>query len=132
MAFNEDTRTVQEIAKDNRKLRIMELISKGYSMRSVHLILEKEFDLTTAISRNKVIKEALLGLSEAFDIDSIKNINVERLEAIFERTQIGDLPDDKLALSVIDMINKTVGVYEANKTKEAPIAENMNVTISFD
>lgn len=132
MPYNEDTRTIPQIQRDNRTHHIMDLISKGYSIRSIHTIIEKQYDMTNAATRNKAIKDALLELSDAFDIEAIKQTNRERLETIYERTQINGERNDKLALDVIEMINKTVGVYEANKTKEAPVAENMNLTIKFD
>lgn len=87
---------------------IEEWISKGFSKKNLHNLIEQKFDLKSYGARNKVINEAYKEIRQDIDVESIRYMAVDRLDNIAELAQAGG--DLKTAIKAIESYTKLMGL----------------------
>ncbi len=112
---------------------IQDLIGKGWSNKSIRKFLEDVYDLKTAQSQNKWIKEALNDLYKEDNPRKavIKEINDDKLDDLYQKAL--ELPDSvagiNTALKIIDTQNKLNGLYTEKKIVQ--VASDNEIIINF-
>ncbi len=119
------------MGKGERELAIKTIadkISQGFSKKSLRMMIERLYGFTSLAAQNKLIYEASLLLGEGFDTESIKQLNLERIEGLYELAIQGGKV--KEAISAIDLQNKMLGIYNDNKSVKVS-NDDMEFTITF-
>lgn len=107
---------------------IANLISKGFNRNSLHLIIEKRYDLKSYNARNKYIKLASAKINEELDIESLKTLLISRLDALSEKAEKNKKYGE--AIKAIDTQAKLLGILEVNKSISVK-TEDTTFTVKF-
>lgn len=102
----------------DRTYTVMNMLSKGFSRKSVHNYLEKNYGIAYR-QRCRVIKEALEFMKEdtKASVEEFRALNNSRLDDLYEKT-IKD-KDYGNAIKTVDLVNKMNGVYTEEKSEES-------------
>mgnify|MGYP001172733225 FL=1 len=102
----------------DRTYTVMNMLSKGFSKKSVHNYLEKTYGIAYR-QRCRVIKEALEFMKEdtKASVEEFRALNNNRLDDLYEKT-VKD-KDYGNAIKTVDLVNKMNGVYTEEKSEES-------------
>ena len=102
----------------DRTYTVMNMLSKGFSRKSVHNYLEKTYGIAYR-QRCRVIKEALEFMKEdtKASVEEFRALNNSRLDDLYEKT-IKD-KDYGNAIKTVDLVNKMNGVYAEEKSEDS-------------
>lgn len=102
----------------DRTYTVMNMLSKGFSRKSVHNYLEKTYGIAYR-QRCRVIKEALEFMKEdtKASVEEFRALNNSRLDDLYEKT-VKD-KDYGNAIKTVDLVNKMNGVYTEEKSEES-------------
>lgn len=102
----------------DRTYTVMNMLSKGFSRKSVHNYLEKTYGIAYR-QRCRVIKEALEFMKDdtKASVEEFRALNNSRLDDLYEKT-IKD-KDYGNAIKTVDLVNKMNGVYTEEKSEES-------------
>ena len=102
----------------DRTYMVMNMLSKGFSRKSVHNYLENTYGIAYR-QRCRVIKEALEFMKEdtKASVEEFRALNNSRLDDLYEKT-IKD-KDYGNAIKTVDLVNKMNGVYTEEKTEDS-------------
>ena len=102
----------------DRTYTVMNMLSKGFSRKSVHNYLEKTYGIAYR-QRCRVIKEALEFMKEdtKASVEEFRALNNNRLDDLYEKT-VKD-KDYGNAIKTVDLVNKMNGVYTEEKSEES-------------
>lgn len=116
---------------ENRLLFWIDKIQNGKTFREADAEFREVFNLkgsnTTRAWRDKALR--VLDLYIVDQAADIKNSNIIRLEKILSSAY--EMGDYKLALSTIDLINKTAGIYKQNETSVNIQTPDSNFKFTF-
>jgi predicted Ser/Thr protein kinase len=115
--------SLNEVTQEARLQKVADYLCKGFSRLKIRDRLVAEWDISK-VTANTIIDEAMIYLSEntLADKDTVKKLNYNRLDSIMDECEnVGE------KLKTIDLINKTLGVYETNVN----VSTNEN-TFKFD
>ena len=102
----------------DRTYTVMNMLSKGFSRKSIHSYLEKTYEIAYR-QRCRVIKEALEFMKDdtKASVEEFRALNNSRLDDLYEKT-IKD-KDYGNAIKTVDLVNKMNGVYTEEKTEDS-------------
>lgn len=116
---------------ENRLLFWIDKIQNGKTFREADAEFKEVFNLkdsnTTRAWRDKALR--VLDLYIVDQAADIKNSNIIRLEQILSSAY--EMGDYKLALSTIDLLNKTAGIYKQNETSVNIQTPDSNFKFTF-
>lgn len=115
--------SLNEVTQEARLQKVADYLCKGWSRLKIRDQLTSEWEINK-VTANTIIDEAMIYLSEntLADKDVVKKLNYNRLDGIMDECE-----NVSEKLKTIDLINKTLGVYETNVNLNA----NEN-TFKFD
>lgn len=109
-----------------RMMTVRDWLSKGYSLKTIHKLIEEKFDLCSLPSRTKVIKAALEEMHSATDPNSLRSILVEKLDNITEHAFKNENYGD--AIRAINEMSKLYGLHTINHNVKAKVTEKKVIT----
>lgn len=106
---------------------VADWLGKGFSKGSLHLLIEKTYDLTSYQSRNKLISEAAKSISDSLDSETLRSYIAERLDNISAKAEEAEKYSD--AVKALDSYSKILGL---SVDKSEVKIDTPNIKISFD